>query len=85
MTLLRTIAQERDSQNYSEEVREDLGYTGVWAGGKKKSSIKTTANHEKRHLKLIILVLLSKCEDTRVQTHISLFNYLGPAACFLHP
>ena len=48
VTLLRTIAQETDSQNYSEEVREDLGYTGVWAGGKKKSSIKTTANHEKK-------------------------------------
>ena len=88
VTLLRTIAQEKTlRENYSKEVREDLGYTGVWAwgGGRGGSSIKTTANHRKRHLKLMILVLLYKCEDARVQTHISLFNYLGPVACFLHP
>ena len=64
---LRTIAQETASQiarrNCSQEVREVLGYTGIFAEkqtNKQKTVVahpKITANYKNRHLGLMVLVL----------------------------
>ena len=72
--LLRTIAQETASQitlrNRSEELREEPGYSGVFA--EKKNVVKCQrllliTKH--RCIKLMILVLFYVWEDARVQAH----------------
>ena len=73
--LLRTAGWETASQitlrNCSKEVRQELGYIGIFAGGKKKSqNIKRLLLiTQYKHLKAMILVFFYVWEEARVWAH----------------
>ena len=52
------IASHSTLRNCSKEVREKLGYVGIFAGTREKNDQKITANHKKQTSQVLILVPL---------------------------
>ena len=78
--------------NSSKQAREEPGYTGGSAGGKRKNVVQhreITADHKTQHLKLTITVFSYVWEDARVWAHWIYspdmrLNHLGPG-CYFSP